>query len=163
MNLNSLCMGCMTDTHASRECPLCGYNDETPAEINVLYPRTVLKRKYLIGKVLGQGGFGITYLGLDLEARLKLAIKEYFPRVISSRGRDRLSVNPSDSRNKNELETGVAKFAAEAEARSRFRDHPGVVPFLDFFPANGTAYIVMRYLEGCDFKQYLRENGSKIP
>jgi serine/threonine protein kinase len=153
----------MVDNHAARTCPFCGYDDRDPAEINVLNPRTVLKRKYLIGRVLGQGGFGITYLGCDLEKFEKLAIKEYFPRVISSRARDRLSVTPSSGSNRDELVQGVTKFAEEAQSLSRFRDHPGVVPFLDFFPANGTAYIVMRYLEGCDLKQYLRDRGGTLP
>jgi serine/threonine protein kinase len=164
MNPDVLCMGCMSDTNAANVCPFCGYRNHGPVEETVqLSPRTLLKNRYVIGKVLGQGGFGITYLAYDLEQNQKLAIKEYFPAVISTRARDRVAVTPTSNKNKNELENGVAKFGEEARSLSQFKDHPGVVPMLDFFRANGTGYIVMGYMEGCDFKQFLNDKGGRIP
>jgi serine/threonine protein kinase len=76
-----ICVGCMADKGVAVCCPHCGWMEgtmpESPAQ---LPPRTVLQEKYLLGKVLGQGGFGITYLARDLLLGKKLAIKEYFPR-----------------------------------------------------------------------------------
>ena len=77
MKPESLCMGCMADTNAAAVCPHCAYAYYTPADSSVqLAPRTIVNGKYVLGKVLGQGGFGITYLACDLETNRKLAIKE---------------------------------------------------------------------------------------
>jgi serine/threonine protein kinase len=122
----------------------------------------MLGEKYVIGCALGQGGFGITYLGFDLTSSKKLAIKEYFPLQISTRAQDHLTVSPISSKNRRDLEYGLAKFAEEGRALAYFRNHPGVVSMLDFFQANGTAYIVMAYVEGRDLKRYLHEKGEKI-
>jgi serine/threonine protein kinase len=164
MNPDLLCMGCMTDTNAAEVCPRCGYSDRRPAESSVqLEPRTVLNQRYLLGRVLGQGGFGITYLAYDLESDRKLAIKEYFPAVISTRAQNRLTVTPLSARNRADLEYGLGKFEEEGKALARFKDHRGVVSMLDFFYGNGTAYIVMAYIEGQTLKDHVRVKGGKIP
>jgi len=128
-----------------------------------LAPRTLLQRKYVLGRVLGQGGFGITYLAYDLEVDRKLAIKEYFPAVISTRAQDRMTVTPLSARNRGDLEYGLGKFVEEGKALARFKDHRAIVSMLDFFYGNGTAYIVMAYVEGWTLKEYLRLKGGRIP
>ena len=164
MNPDAMCMGCMAHTNAADVCPQCGYRKHTPPESSVqLAPRTKLQGKYVLGRVLGQGGFGITYLGYDLELNRKLAIKEYFPAVISTRGKDHMTVTPLSSRNRGDLEYGLGKFVEEGKALARFKDHPGVVSMLDFFYANGTGYIVMAYIEGRTLKEHLYQMGGKIP
>jgi len=164
MNPDAMCMGCMAHTNAADVCPQCGYRNHTPPESSVqLSPRTRLQGKYVLGRVLGQGGFGITYLGYDLELNRKLAIKEYFPAVISTRGKDHMTVTPLSSRNRGDLEYGLGKFVEEGKALARFKDHPGVVSMLDFFYANGTGYIVMAYIEGRTLKEHLYQMGGKIP
>jgi len=164
MNPDVLCMGCMTDTNAADVCPRCGYRNRTAAESSVqLAPRTLLQQKYVLGRVLGQGGFGITYLAYDLEVDRKLAIKEYFPAVISTRSQDRMTVTPLSARNRGDLEYGLGKFVEEGKALGRFKDHRGVVSMLDFFYGNGTAYIVMAYIEGLTLKEHVRLKGGKIP
>src|ERR1700739_411949 len=114
MNPDSLCMGCMADTNAAAVCPYCAYAYNSPADSYVqLAPRTIANGKYVMGRVLGQGGFRITYLAYDLEANRKLAIKEYFPSVISTRAQDRLTVTPLSSRNLQDLEYGLQRFYEE--------------------------------------------------
>ena len=164
MNLiESLCMGCMTVTNAADVCPQCGYRNHTRAESSVqLSPRTPLKERYVLGRVLGQGGFGITYLAYDLESKRKVAIKEYFPLEIATRAKD-MSVTPLSSKNRHDLKYGLGKFVEEAEALARFKDHPGVVSMLDFFYGNGTGYIVTAYIEGQTLKEYLLKRGGRIP
>jgi serine/threonine protein kinase len=163
MNPDHLCMGCMSEKGDAQVCGICGWEEGTPTELPVqLSPRTVLGEKYLLGKVLGQGGFGITYLAWDLLLSRKLAIKEYFPREICSRGRDDRTVQPLSQRSQRDFGYGLAKFVEEGRNLARFRDYPGIVSLLDFFEANGTAYIVMAYMEGMTFKQYLEEQGGKI-
>lgn len=163
MNAEHLCMGCMGDKGDAPVCAVCGWAEGTPPELPVqLSPRSVLIEKYLLGKVLGQGGFGITYLAWDLLLNRKLAIKEYFPREICGRGRDDLSIQPLSQRSQRDYEYGLAKFVEEGRNLAKFRDYPGIVSLLDFFEANGTAYIVMAYMEGMTFKQYLEQQGGKI-
>ncbi len=156
-------MGCMARKGTAAVCPQCGYFDQGPENPQQLPPRTILEGKYLIGRALGQGGFGITYLAWDMSLNKKLAIKEYFPLQISTRAQDRLTVNPIGTKNRHDLEYGLGKFAEEGKALGRFKNHPGVVSMLDFLYANGTAYIVMAYVEGRDLKEYLSQQGGKIP
>jgi serine/threonine protein kinase len=157
-------MGCMGDKGDAAVCGLCGWAEGTPPELPTqLAARTVLYEKYLLGRVLGQGGFGITYLAWDLLLNRKLAIKEYFPREICGRGRDDLTLQALSQRSQQDYKYGLAKFVEEGRNLARFRDYPGIVSLLDFFEANGTAYIVMAYMEGMTFKQYLAEQpGGRI-
>ena len=163
MNPQSLCMGCMQDKGIADPCPHCGRLEHAPAESPLqLAPRTVLDKRYLLGRVLGQGGFGITYLAWDLDQSRKLAIKEYFPLAISTRAEDRSTVSPVSAKSRSEMEYGLKKFEEEGLALERLRDRPGIVSMVDFVYANNTAYIVMLYVEGLTFKQYLEERGGTI-
>ncbi|HEX3095414.1 MAG TPA: protein kinase [Candidatus Angelobacter sp.] len=163
MNPEELCMGCMRVKGNARVCGQCGWEEGAPPEYSgQLWPRTILAQKYLIGRVLGQGGFGITYLAWDLLLDRKLAIKEHFPREICNRARDERTVQPLTRRHQNDYDYGLKKFSEEGRALARFYDYPGIVLLLDFLEANATAYIVMAYVEGMTFKQYLELHGGKI-
>ncbi len=91
MNPENLCHGCMEELMPDPVCSGCGYDKNTPPESLLhLSPGQVLHGKYLLGRVLGHGGFGITYLAYDLTLNLKLAIKEYMPQHLATRtGSDR--------------------------------------------------------------------------
>ncbi len=163
MNLETLCMGCMRDKGDARVCSECGFEEGTsPERPGQLWPRTMLADKYVIGRVLGQGGFGITYLAWDILLGRKLAIKEHYPREICTRSRDETTVQPLTHRLDDDYRYGLKKFVEEGRAMARFYDHPGIVLLLDFFEGNGTAYIVMAYVAGMTFKQYLQNHGGKV-
>jgi serine/threonine protein kinase/Flp pilus assembly protein TadD len=156
-------MGCMREKGAAAKCPHCGWREGSPPESPLqLPPRTVLNGCYLVGRALGQGGFGITYLAWDLNLEFKLAVKEYFPRDLCIRARDECTVQPLTQSVREGYESGRRKFLDEGRALASFRDHPGIVSTLAFFQENGTAYIVMSYIEGLTLKQYLAERGGKI-
>lgn len=127
--------------------------------LHCLRKGTRLIGRYTIEKVLGQGGFGITYLGIDELHEKKVAIKEFFPQGIVTRNieyEDAVTVTfvgKKDNYNK-----GKEKFLKEARIMARFSKDEGIVKVQDFFEINNTAYIVMEYLEGITLKQYLREN-----
>ena len=160
----SLCMGCMANKGSSPTCPNCGWEEGHSADSPLqLTPRTILDGRYLVGRALGQGGFGITYLAWDFNLNCKLAVKEYFPIEVCTRGRDERTVQPLTRRTQERFEYGLGKFLEEGQALARFRDHPGIASVLGFFQENGTAYLVMAYLEGLTFKQYLEEHDGKIP
>ena len=131
---------------------------------------TVLAGKYLVGPVLGEGGFGITYAGYDLNMETRIATKEYFPVELVSRdttrrteggGSDRV-ISLSGEKSKT-YQQGLKKYVDEARSVSQFSGTPGIVSVKDFFYENDTAYIVMEYIEGVSLKEYLKQKGGKLP
>ena len=165
MNLDRLCLGCMSEKPDDNpKCPFCGFVEGTPPDSPLfLPPRTVLENKYLIGRVLGQGGFGITYLAWDLNLNIKLAIKEYFPQELASRAAGHSQVSAYTGSMGSQYEYGLDKFLQEARTLAQFEGHPNIVSVRDFFKANGTAYFVMTYVEGITVKEHLAAAGGVLP
>ena len=132
--------------------------------LHCLRKGTRLIGRYIIEGVLGQGGFGITYLGTDELHEKKVAIKEFFPQGIVTRNieyQDNVTVTFVGE--KDNYEKGKERFLKEARTMAKFSKDEGIVKALDFFEINNTAYIVMEYLEGITLKQYLRENQRIAP
>ena len=127
--------------------------------LHCLRKGTRLIGRYIIEGVLGQGGFGITYLGIDELHEKKVAIKEFFPQGIVTRNIEyQDTVTVTFVGEKDNYEKGKERFLKEARTMAKFSKDEGIVKALDFFEINNTAYIVMEYLEGVTLKQYLREN-----
>ena len=127
--------------------------------LHCLRKGTRLIGRYTIEKVLGQGGFGITYLGMDELHEKPVAIKEFFPQGIVTRNIEyQDTVTVTFVGEKDNYEKGKERFLKEARTMAKFSKDEGIVKALDFFEINNTAYIVMEYLEGITLKQYLREN-----
>ena len=132
--------------------------------LHCLRKGTRLIGRYTIEKVLGQGGFGITYLGIDELHEKKVAIKEFFPQGIVTRNIEyKDTVTVTFVGEKDNYEKGKERFLKEARTMAKFSKDEGIVKALDFFEINNTAYIVMEYLEGVTLKQYLRENQRIAP
>ena len=164
MEYSHLCMGCMADREGRDMCPRCGYVEGTrPEAPSHLPPRTVLSGRYLLGKVLGHGGFGITYLAWDMRLDAKLAIKEYLPHDFASRSAGGREVQAHSGTTGGKFAYGLQKFLEEARILVKFSNHPGIVSVLDFFKENGTAYLVMSYIEGVTLEAYLNKKGGRIP
>lgn len=164
MRPETLCMGCMMPKGAPKVCAECGWVEGTAPESSLqLPPRTVLNDTYLLGKVLGQGGFGVTYLAWHLQKQAKRAVKEYLPQQLAERAKDGRTVRPSNNQNREPFSYGLKKFVDEAQTLERLAGHPNIVEVQDFFKGNGTAYLVMSFLEGITLKQYLEDKNGKIP
>ena len=132
--------------------------------LHCLRKGTRLIGRYTIEKVLGQGGFGITYLGMDELHEKPVAIKEFFPQGIVTRNIEyQDTVTVTFVGEKENYEKGKERFLKEARTMAKFSKDEGIVKALDFFEINNTAYIVMEYLEGITLKQYLRENQRIAP
>ncbi len=157
------CLGCMEDSDGAPLCPRCGYVSGTvPESVLHLAPGVILKQRYLVGRVLGDGGFGITYLGRDLVLDSKVAIKEYFPSGVAVRTRGEPHVFPASASFRQDFQWGMERFLDEARLVRKFKDHPNVVRVEDFFPENDTAYMILEFLDGITLEKYLEQHGGKI-
>lgn len=160
MEIN-LCFGCMEET-TSNPCPHCGYDGRVHSHQDyTLRPGTILYGKYLVGKVLGQGGFGITYIGWDLALSRKVAIKEYFPSSHVTRDSGACSAlqwyiteQAREAQNK-----GREMFLKEARKMNRVSSIHQVVQVLDLFEDNETAYIIMDFIQGEDLMHRIERSG----
>ncbi len=161
----NICLYCFGDLDASRVCMSCHRKaDDTPSPPHHLPQRTVLgtQNRYLIGKALGEGGFGITSLAWDLQQGIKVAVKEYFPSGYVTRVAGNNQVIINSKQNQAASNRGLKRFVEEARALAKIKNLSGVVNVRDFFSANGTAYIVMEFLDGMSLKKYLQRKGGKI-
>lgn len=170
---NRLCMGCMELLeNTGVPCPKCGFSlkDYQQPE-NGMPPYEILNGKYLVGKVIGIGGFGITYIGWDFYQSKKVCIKEYFPKGVAKREQtttysteystysmDVFTVNTK----KAAYLGGLKGYIKEAETLSKFYGMPGIVSVRDFFYGNKTAYIVMEYIDGINFRQFAKSSGGVL-
>lgn len=162
-----LCYGCFRPLKGNENvCPHCGYHiHENPSSAQILKPGTVLNQKYTIGKTLGEGGFGITYLAWDNNMQTKIAIKEFFPANLVARDTDTESNTQIFTISKaysDEFHTGMDRFVKEAAVLAKFFKLQGIVSVKDFFYENGTAYIVMEYIDGISLKEYLKQKGGRL-
>ena len=153
------CPSCMAKAApVDGKCPVCGCDVNIQNALHQLPVNTILNGRYIVGKVLGAGGFGITYIGYDLKLDGKVAIKEYYPSGAANRSQS-LTVLPTTEVKGNPFEIGKRRFLKEARTLSEFVGEGNIVALRDYFEENGTAYIVMEYLEGEDLSHYAKEHG----
>ncbi len=155
--MSKRCLGCMelfSDEFAI--CPHCGYIVGTQAEeATHIEPGALLYDRYIVGKVLGYGGFGVTYIGWDGKLEQKVAIKEYLPSEFSTRMPGQSRVTVFNGEKSEQFQDGLKKFVEEAKHLAKFQNEQGIVKIFDSFEENGTAYIVMEYLDGETLTEYL--------
>lgn len=146
-------------------CPHCGFDNASPVnEPHQLECKSILAGAYLVGCVIGQGGFGITYTGWDLNLDLKVAIKEYYPLGFAARDtQTHVSVLTLGGDKKDFYQKGLERFVNEAKTLARLKNDDGIVGVRGFFYDNGTAYIVMDFVEGETLKALSAKRGGKLP
>ena len=158
-----LCYNCFQEREATEgPCPYCGFDlAENEKKFPVaLRAGTVLNDRYIVGRVLGQGGFGITYLALDTQLNAKVAIKEFMPNDIATRIGTTVSV-AMDTKSE-EFAYGAERFQEEARTLAKFIGNPNIAAVTSYFDENDTSYFVMDYIEGISFKTYIANHGGKI-
>ncbi len=159
-----ICYHCMRDKGDSPVCPYCGTAQLPPAEPHQLRPGTVIGGKYTVGRVLGEGGFGITYIGRNDYLETTVAIKEYYPYGYAQRNNDAsCSISIATGRENDFYVKGRERFLREAKTVAKFRRQSGIVEVEDFIEENNTAYIIMEYLDGITLREFLRKNGVMAP
>ena len=160
----NLCYNCFKEKpEENGPCPHCGFDlEENVKKYPVaLRAGTVLNGRYLIGRVLGQGGFGITYVAYDQKLGSRVAVKEYMPGEMAARP-DGKTVSPMAGNREEEFLYGRERFQEEARTLARFTGQPGIAGATDYFDENGTSYFVMEYVEGISFKSYIANAGGKV-
>ncbi len=144
-------------------CPNCGFIRGTEAdEIYYMKPETMLFGRYIVGTVVGFGGFGITYKAWDTQMEKTVAIKEFFPSSLVSRSDDGVTVNLYSEKNREEFDKGLLRFLEEGKSTARFGTHPNIVNVFDLFEENNTGYIIMEFLDGVSLKEYIAMNDGRL-
>lgn len=158
------CPNCFMPVGGALVCPHCGHDRSKEKPYTGILPAfTLLNNRYLLGRVLGKGGFGITYIAKDIICNQICAIKEYMPSEYSTRSGGTMNIVPfSDDKAKFVFSHGREKFMVEAKTLLKLRDDPIVVDILDYFTQNNTAYLVMEYLDGQDLRKRARASGGKL-
>ena len=160
-----ICLNCLnTYEEGVKVCPHCGLgNWKYQAAEKALELGTMLKSRYKIGTVIGDGGFGITYRAVDMNTGKGVAVKEFYPReVVARSSMDHTTVKLVNRDNTAQFQKGLNSFLEEANGLARFNNTDKIVNVYDFFEQNGTAYIVMEYLRGKPLSRYAKDHGGKI-
>ncbi len=132
------------------------------ASEHALSAGSILNENYIIEQVLGEGGFGITYSGTCLSTNKQVAIKEYFPSGVATRTQQngKIRVSHFEGKLADSFQKGLQRFLNEANLLREFHDLGSIVSVFDVFEENGTAYIVMEYIEGITLKQLICNEGT---
>ena len=157
LNTDGLCLGCMNDNGGEKICPVCGFDNSTENPNNCLPLNSMLSNRYLIGKVLGFDGEGITYIGWDNSKNSKVTVKEYFPKNFALRNPDKTVSVAADG--KYTFNEGLLGFI-EINRSIIISTLPSLMPIYDCFEENGTAYSVCEFISGITLEEFLQKNGG---
>lgn len=156
-----LCLNCFRIKGDYEVCPYCGYVEGSqPSAVFQLKPGTVLQSRYIIGEALGYGGFGITYRAYDTVLSIVVAVKEFYPAGLVNRAEGETQVGIFSGSKAVEYKNLLSRFIEEARNMALFAEEKDVVNVFTYFEANGTAYIIMEYIDGILLKKYLKQNGK---
>lgn len=161
---NELCMNCFSVKGNYEVCPFCGYAEGTPPkQPHYLTPGTILWNRFIVGTVIGAGGFGITYKCFDTTLGVTVAAKEFYPAGLVNRAPGECKVGLLSGDKEEQYKERLQRFLMEAQSVAQFGKAKDIVNVFDFFEENGTAYIIMEYIDGVLLKDYLDKQGAVDP
>lgn len=157
-----LCEHCFAET-GREPCTVCGYSKAGyKCNSETLLPGNILKGRYAVGRVIGKGSYGITYLAYDMVLESRIAVKEYYLKGFSGHNLGSAVISVWEE----ELETfkrGTGRFYEQACLIAKLKGNPNIVSVYDVFYENHTAYFTMEYLVGMTLKTYLEKYGALSP
>ena len=162
--MGNTCGNCFRETLTGQGiCTACGFDSGANREKYplALAPGSILNGRYIIGRVLGQGGFGITYTAKDHQTGQIMAIKEFFPDSMATRT-SHTTVTPLTGEKGENFAYGKNTFLNEAKTMAEFIGNPNIVRVYSYFEENGTGYFVMEYVDGRSFQDILKENFGRV-
>ena len=140
------------------------FQDEPSRNPLALDQETLLNDQFRVGRILGVGGFGITYLAFDEVLEMVVAVKEFLPSNIAVRKTGTNTIQPlSSGDGAEDFEFGLRRFLREARTLAKFEEHPNIVRVRTFFRENGTGYLVMNFYEGRTLAEYLATRNGFLP
>lgn len=142
---NELCMGCMNKKSGESVCPRCGFAEGTPNPVGALKPGTMLDNRYVVGAVRKISGEGITYIAMDENIGRKVIVREFMPATVANRAKKSDAVRPKENC-EHIYQDYLSDFLEISRAVSRLSDVSAILPILDIFESNNTAYAVYEYL-----------------
>lgn len=161
---SELCMNCFSVKGQYEVCPFCGYAEGTPPkQPHYLMPGTLLGNRFIVGTVIGAGGFGITYKCFDTTLGVTVAVKEFYPAGLVNRAPGERRVGLLSGEKEGQYRERLQRFMMEAQSVAQFGKAKDIVNVFDFFEENGTAYIIMEYIDGVLLKDYLDKQGVIAP
>lgn len=161
--MGKFCYNCMKPIETDFAiCPFCGNKPNCDVPVYHLRPGVTLNNRYTVGLAVGEGGFGITYVGKDNLLDMKVAIKEFYPSSIVTRvnASSMDIIVASEPIKVNFFNMEKEHFLAEARTLAKFSGDAGTVNVIDFFEANNTAYIAMEFIDGITLAEYLKKRGT---
>lgn len=158
------CLNCFKEFDEGDSCPYCGTNNEEfKNKPNCLQPGTLLhNERYIIGKALNAGGFGIVYRAYDQTLEITVAIKEFFPSALATRMIGKKEIILVQNSRGISYESAKENFLTEARIMEKFKTNPNVCAGYDWFEENNTAYIVMEYIDGINVRDFMQMNDNKL-
>lgn len=161
---SELCMNCFSVKGQYEVCPFCGYVEGTPpSQPHYLTPGTILRNRFIVGTVIGAGGFGITYKCFDTTLGVTVAAKEFYPAGLVNRAPGECRVGLLSGDKEEQYKERRKRFLLEAQSVAQFGRAKDIVNVFDFFEENGTAYIIMEYIDDVLLKNYLDKQGKVDP
>ncbi len=159
--MEKACINCFSAIDLNEQtCPYCGFVcSEDEHHTYAIAGGTLLNKRYIIGRVIGTGGFGITYLAYDTQREAVIAIKEYYPYGIAVRTEDNVTLEPLSHANEDRYRSGMESFLRESRYIAMFQNASEIMGIYDVFEENGTAYYVMEYFNGMTLKAYTDKYG----
>lgn len=159
ISTDRLCMGCMNDNGGEQICPICGFDSSEKNPKNAVSIKTMVNDRFVIGRVLSSNGEGITYIGWDTANDAIVQVREYFPEGVAKRNPDKtVSMIKGKEYPFNE---GLLEFL-EINKTIKSSDLPSLVPVVDVFEENGTAFAVMQNVQGTTLSDFLSRNGGTL-
>ncbi|MBR2044213.1 MAG: protein kinase [Clostridia bacterium] len=162
VNTDRLCMSCMNDNGGEKICSICGYDSSKDNPSHLLSIGTWINaNRYLIGKVIEEGGDGVTYIGWDNDINAVVNIREYFPTGLAVRSSDRMTVSPAADKGL-AFNRGMNEFVSLFTSLEAMSPATAILKTVEVFEANGTVYSVAQTVSGITLKAFLLRNGGAL-
>ena len=163
LTIQTTCPNCFSAVNGQSVCGRCHYEIGSMKKNAAALPVfSVLNQRYIVGRVLGQGGFGITYVAWDMKQSKRCCIKEYMPSEYAMREAHSKEVMPKDQRSRPIYIKGQERFILEAKTLYNLRGTYNIVTYWNYFTENHTAYIVMEFLSGDNLRKYVNSHGGRM-
>ncbi len=159
LNTERLCLGCMNDNGGEKICPICNYDSTTKNPEDALPTKFFLKNRYLVGKLTGTDGEGLTYIGWDNASDTIISIKEYFPAGLAHRNPDK-TVSMVEG-NEYPFNESLLEFK-DIKCNIMRAELPALIPVTDVFEENGTVYAIETSIPSITLNNFLIKNGGTL-